>query len=62
MAMSNEKPFATVKVPQKILSDMERKRRAAVTEWKRDDRRTMIKWTVVAIVLILLCLWLFTTA
>ena len=30
MATSNEKAFATVKVPWKILSDMERKRRATI--------------------------------
>ena len=62
MAESNEKPFATVKVPQKILSDMERKRIATVTEWKRADRRNMIKWIILAIVVILLCLWFFTSA
>ncbi len=62
MATCHEKPFATVKVRWKIVLDMERKRIATATEWKRDERRTMIKWTILAIVLILLCLWLFTTA
>lgn len=87
MAMCHEKPFATVKVPWKIVLDMERKRRAAmvcgscgakvgreaccpecgspmsysVSDWKRDSGWGVIKW-ILAIAVILLCLWFFTNA